>query len=126
MGLPDQERSANHNGGDLMLINIAEDFSRYPAGRHPEDGDQTGERFRKDHLEKYLKETQETVEVNLDGAVGYPSSFLEEAFGGLVRCGFSVDLLRKRLIITTTEARKNRYIDQIWQYIKEARAPSIA
>ncbi len=110
-----------------MLINIASDFSKYPAGRYPEDGDQTGERFRKELLEKYLTETKEIIEVNLDGAAGYPSSFLEEAFGGLVRCGgFSVDQLTKRLKITTTEARKTRYIEQIWQYIKEARATAIA
>lgn len=108
-----------------MVIKIAEDFSKYPAGRYPEDGDRTGEQFRKEFLEKHLNETEEIVEVVLDGAVGYPSSFLEEAFGGLVRCGFSVEQLKKRLKITTTETRKNRYIDQIWQYIQEARAPAV-
>ena len=43
----------------------------------------------------------------MDGAVGYGPSFLEEAFGGLVRCeGFEKSTLDTRLKIRT--ARKSR------------------
>ncbi len=111
----------------MMVVNIAEDFSRVPAGRyHPKDGNRTGERFRNEFLRKFLDESEEEIKINLDGAVGYPSSFLEEAFGGLVRDGFTHEVLKKRLSITTTEARKNRYIAQIWQYIEEAKDKAVA
>ncbi|UWR27354.1 STAS-like domain-containing protein [Sulfitobacter sp. S223] len=111
----------------MMVVNIAEDFSRVPAGRyHPKDGNRTGERFRNEFLKKFLDESEEEIKINLDGAVGYPSSFLEEAFGGLVRDGFTLEVLKKRLSITTTEARKNRYIAQIWQYIEEAKDKAVA
>lgn len=69
------------------IINIAREFSRYPAGRFCDDGDFSGERFRKEWLEPILRERSRAV-IELDGARGYGSSFLEEAFGGLVRVGF--------------------------------------
>lgn len=110
-----------------MVVNIAEDFSKVPAGRyHPKDGNRTGERFRNDILKKFLQCNDDDITINLDGVVGYPSSFLEEAFGGLVRDGFTYEVLKKRLSITTTEARKKRYIDLIWQYIQEAKEQAVA
>ncbi|MEM9522890.1 MAG: STAS-like domain-containing protein [Pseudomonadota bacterium] len=110
-----------------MLVNIAEDFSKVPAGRyHPKDGNRTGERFRNEFLEKLLRANDDKITVNLDGAVGYPSSFLEEAFGGLVRVGFPYETLKARLQITTTEPRKKRYVDQIWQYIQDAKDTALA
>lgn len=111
----------------MMIVNIAEDFSRVPAGRyHPKDGNRTGERFRDEILKKFLRGNEDKITINLDGAVGYPSSFLEEAFGGLVRDGFPYEVLKQRLAITTTEPRKKRYIDQIWQYIQEAKDKAVA
>ncbi|RED11272.1 STAS-like domain-containing protein [Pontivivens insulae] len=110
-----------------MSISIANDFSRVPAGRyHPSDGNKSGERFRSEFLAKRLLESDERVTVSLDGVVGFPSSFLEEAFGGLVRAGFKYDVLRKRLKIVTTEPRKQRYVEQIWQYIRDAKEEAVA
>lgn len=127
MGLPDPELSGQLGGGGMMIVNIAEDFSRVPAGRyHPKDGNRTGERFRDEILKKFLRGNEDKITINLDGAVGYPSSFLEEAFGGLVRDGFPYEVLKQRLAITTTEPRKKRYIDQIWQYIQEAKDKAVA
>lgn len=127
MDLPDPEFSEEFNGGGIMVVNIAEDFSKVPAGRyHPKDGNRTGERFRNDILKKFLQCNDDDITINLDGVVGYPSSFLEEAFGGLVRDGFTYEVLKKRLSITTTEARKKRYIDLIWQYIQEAKEQAVA
>jgi len=104
-----------------MVINIARDFSKVPAGRYdPIDGNRTGERFRKNFLELNLDESQEVIEIDLDGVVGYPSSFLEEAFGGLIRRGYALDVLKARLKFVTSEDRKKRHIDQIWIYIEEA------
>jgi len=70
------------------VLSIAESFSPYPAGRYRTDGPFSGERFRDDFLLPTLIEAQQNgdeVIVDLDGAFTYSSSFLEEAFGGLVR-----------------------------------------
>ena len=85
-------------------INIAEDFSRYPAGRYQEDGDFNGTTFRKKVLAPALNNFNK-VEVNFDGVAGFGSSFLEEAFGGLVKCeGFTGEQLDGKLTIKASES----------------------
>jgi len=87
-------------------INVAKDFSKYPGGRYLSDGDYSGQRFRDEMLVPALRSAQNTKEkltVELDGTLGYGSSFLEEAFGGLVReAGFSADELKGVLVLDTT------------------------
>lgn len=70
-----------------MSISIAKDFSDVPAGRYVSDGDWTGERFREELLIPALKKADKNnpVIVDISDVEGYGSSFLEEAFGGLVR-----------------------------------------
>lgn len=70
-----------------MKYNIAKDFSRYPAGRFKTDGKYSGEQFREDVLIPSLANlrSDEKITIILDGTRGYGSSFLEEAFGGLIR-----------------------------------------
>lgn len=70
-----------------MTISIIQDFSAYPAGRYLDDGPFSGERFRDELLIPELNkmEDSQTLIINMDGARGYGSSFLEEAFGGLIR-----------------------------------------
>lgn len=65
-------------------INVARDYSRFPAGRFRTDGPFSGERFRQEILEPALHQA-DVIEVELDGVSGFGSSFLDEAFGGLVR-----------------------------------------
>lgn len=65
-------------------INVAKDYSRFPAGRFRTDGPYSGERFRQEVLEPALNQA-DVIEVELDGVSGFGSSFLDEAFGGLVR-----------------------------------------
>tara|TARA_R110002020_G_scaffold150446_1_gene327141 strand:+ start:6225 stop:6563 length:339 start_codon:yes stop_codon:yes gene_type:complete len=65
-------------------IFIAKQFSRTPGGRYYTDGPSTGEQFREEILIPALKKNKH-ITIHLDGARGYPSSFLEEAFGGAVR-----------------------------------------
>ena len=69
-------------------ISIADDFSRFPAGRYPEDGEFNGTLFREEYLVPTLKKLRgsDQLLVTFDGVAGFGSSFLEEAFGGLVRC----------------------------------------
>jgi len=66
------------------VLDIAAEFTRYPAGRYRSDGPYSGERFRDDVLIPALLEN-DRVTVRLDGTLGYGSSFLEEVFGGLRR-----------------------------------------
>jgi STAS-like domain of unknown function (DUF4325) len=83
-------------------INIPTDFSRFPAGRFISDGSFSGEKFRRDLLVPALR-TADFVEVHFDGTLGYGSSFLEEAFGGLIRDGFASHDLAKKLKIFSND-----------------------
>lgn len=57
--------------------------------------------------------------VVLDGTEGYGSSFLEEAFGGLVRMGYSVERLTATLKPTAISPDFETYVEEIWDYIRE-------
>ena len=99
------------------MINIDAAFSQFPAGRYRQDGPHSGQAFREDVLIPALREQQGVVHVSLDGTLGLGSSFLEEAFGGLVRAGYSASELHNRLRIT---CRLKSYESRAWQYIDEA------
>lgn len=93
-------------------INIGKDFSRHPAGRTPKDGKYNGQTFREKFIVPYLKEDK-TVRIFLDDAIHYGSSFLEEAFGGLIRVeGYSPDFLSKHIIIVTEDTILHYEISQ--------------
>ena len=65
-------------------IDIARDFSKTPGGRYRRDGEYSGEEFRDDILDPKLS-VYELLIIDLDGPIGFTTSFLEEVFGGLVR-----------------------------------------
>lgn len=100
-----------------IRISVASDFSPFPAGRYRADGPFPGEVFRDEKLIPALQVNDEVI-VDLDGANGYGSSFLEEAFGGLVRSGFSESDLRRRLKI---ESSRQSYTSRVWKYIHEGK-----
>ena len=107
--------------GDIMkTIDIAKDFSDTPLGRYPTDGPHSGERFREEFLYPALKKN-DSVSIVIDGTEGYGSSFLDEAFGGLVRKGYyTADQLEKSLKIECKDSDYQIYHDLIWKYITEA------
>jgi hypothetical protein len=109
-----------------MKISIANVFSDTPWGRHPEDSDFCGENFREKHLVPALREAgNDKIVVDLDGVEGLGSSFLDEAFGALVRQGqFSKEQLAGRLEITTTRPEYFMYKELIWQDINTAKFAS--
>jgi len=99
------------------VLTIAEDFSRFPAGRFKDDGAFSGERFR-DVLVERLRSAEKLV-IDLDGTMGYGSSFLEEAFGGLVRtCAFSAATLHARIEFRATD---KSLVAEVWSYIDAAK-----
>ena len=76
-------------------IKISKDFSLTPKGRsHPQDGKYTGELFRTEFLEPIFNKYDKII-IDLDGLYGCPSSFREEAFGGLARVFGSNTVLSK-------------------------------
>ncbi len=108
-----------------MIIDVAKDFSRYPAGRVPEDGDNNGTRFREHILVPALKDAQRnhtTVVVDIDGVRSFGSSFLEEAFAGLIHLGkFNRNDVKKLLEVRCTKPHLFIFRDAITSYINAAK-----
>lgn len=108
---------------DEILINVA-DFSKYPSGRDENDGKYNGEKYRKAVLMPAIKEaleTGKTVCVSLRGVMSFGSSFLEEAFGGLVtEESISKSSLKKILRIDPGKPSFSRHERAIWNYIQDA------
>ena len=73
----------------MIEIHIAREFSPLPGPRYRRQGDGSGEEFLEKHLRPAFDKAvskDEKVVIHLDGVeFGYPTSFLEEAFGGLAR-----------------------------------------
>jgi hypothetical protein len=86
----------------VKAINVCQDFTRFPAGRFISDGSYSGQRFRDEFLIPALK-SSDSVEIYLDGTLSPGSSFLEEAFGGLLRQGFTTSDLASRLKIFASD-----------------------
>lgn len=107
---------------EIKKIIIAENFSKFPAGRYKSDGKYTGEHFRDDCLIPELQASKKLT-IYLDGVAGYGSSFLEEVFGGLVRKNiFSKDELDKKIILKTEDTllkiEITSYMDDAWKSFK--------
>lgn len=105
---------------DIIFV-VARDFSRTPSARIVEEGKFPGTELRDKItplIKKALKDGVGFV-IDLDGAAGYGTSFLEEVFGGLIRNeNFSYKELSKVLKIKSDE--EPELIEEIWEDIKEA------
>ncbi|MDO9607443.1 MAG: STAS-like domain-containing protein [Brevundimonas sp.] len=99
-------------------IRLAADFNPFPFGRYPSHGEWSGQRFREEWLKPALL-AGEAIEVDLDGARGLSPSFLEEAFGGLVRGGFAAKDLISRVRIKSD--RDPTLVDTVLIYIRAAK-----
>lgn len=106
------------------MISIATDYSTSPAGRTPADGPFNGQRFRDDVLVPALREAiaHDTVlVVDMDGAFSYSSSFLEEAFGGLVRANtFSATDIKKYLQLRSADPIYASFVKDAQLYLSDA------
>ncbi len=105
---------------NIMLF--VKTFSITPGSRYKEEGKKahSGEEFR----EKFLEPNFSTAEknnikliVNLDGTIGYGTSWLEEVFGGLAR-KFGNDKVLNRIKFISEE--EPYLVEDIKQYIKDA------
>ncbi len=101
----------------MRIVNIAKDFTEFPSGRYQENGTTSGEEFRKKFLVPAAIGGNETT-IQLDGTIGYGSSFLEEAFGGLVR---ETGLTAVRVLeLFKLETENTVLREEIIDYIKAA------
>ncbi len=102
-----------------MIIRISDDFTKKPGGRLISEGNFSGELFREKYLKPaYIKSQRdsETLTIDLDGGYGYGTSFLEEAFGGLVR-DLKDPSIQKIKIVSDEEPEQ---IEKIHGYIQDA------
>lgn len=101
----------------MITVNIAKDFTRYPSGRLKKNGTTSGEEFREKFLEGPLSRGEKVL-VEFDGTIGYGSSFLDEAFGGLVRkLRISPAVLLENLQLQSSDIS---IAPEVRQYIDEA------
>ena len=95
----------------------------FPGGRYRADGPHSGEEFREEQLVPALCNAAmyDRVTVVFDGVAGFGSSFLEEAFGGLVRKhGMDREFLSRRLSINADEEGLKDYVLKAKEYIDTA------
>lgn len=111
-------------GNENIMISVA-DFSTYPIGRDDRDGAFNGERFRREWLMPALCNAiaqDVKVVVSFKGVLSFGSSFLEEAFGGLVsKEGVAKDEVKRRVQILVIPGDPDRYDGVIADMIDEAK-----
>lgn len=105
----------------MKVINIAREFSEFPVGRFYTDGPDSGERFRDQFLEPALN-SGGAVQVQISGTEGYGSSFLDEAFGGIVRKlhWSKADVAAKLQFVADEDPVDQSYLTEIARYIADA------
>ena len=106
-----------------VRVSVARDYSERPGGRFEWEGPNSGEKFREDVLVGRYREARDRdlpLIVDLDGTSGYASSFLEEAFGGMIRKRYAVkeDLLRR---LTIMSGAQPKWIQRVERYISQAK-----
>lgn len=102
------------------IINVARDFTPYPAGRFRKHGRFTGQVFREDLLVPALRDF-DVVLVDFNGTEGVRSSFLDEAFGGLVRTENLPREIVARLKVQVDDRHTALEIDEYIQKETDAR-----
>ena len=105
----------------MKIINICNDFSETPGARYRVEGPFSGEEFRETLLiPTYIQAINEgeKITIELDGGYGYPTSFLEEAFGGIARIYDASKILDTLSFISYDEPS---LVEEIISYIKNAK-----
>jgi len=105
-----------------MKLVLRDDYSATPGPRYEVEGDDSGEVFRIKCLYPKVREaisSNSLLVVDLDGTAGYGTSFLEEAFGGLIRNdGVTYEQLKNHLSIVSAE--EEYLVDDIESYLLDA------
>lgn len=96
----------------IKTLSFVSDFTDCPGGRHRVNSDKSGEEFREDILIPAF-DSNERVVLNLNGAFGYPSSFLDEVFGKLVDMRGEKSVREKLEIVLNDDPVSLREIEEI-------------
>jgi hypothetical protein len=106
---------------DKIIIKISEDYTKTPGVREEREGDFSGKEF----LDRILlpKFQQAIAEkkilfIDFDDTAGYPTSFLEAAFGGLARHYKNAEFVLKNLEFKSND--DPFLISDVKEYINEA------
>ncbi|MBC2887294.1 DUF4325 domain-containing protein [Brucella intermedia] len=109
----------------IEVLDIGRDFTLTPGARYKKHGDFSGEEFRTKLLAPALRRV-----INADGVLNvvidtvkrsYLVSFLDEAFGGLIRDeGFSLEQTNQHLNIVSSNKRFEKYRILAKNYILRA------
>tara|TARA_R100000789_G_scaffold21289_1_gene24223 strand:- start:693 stop:1028 length:336 start_codon:yes stop_codon:yes gene_type:complete len=109
-----------HSNSNLKKIKLSS-WSTSPGPRFKKDGRFSGEEYREAVLVPLLNEFTNSgtrILVDLDGTEALPSSFLEEAFGGLAR-RFPNQSIND--FVAEIKSERWYYRDAIRRYIEKAR-----
>lgn len=106
---------------DSITIKVC-NFSKTPGSRYRDEGEKahSGQEFREDILEPNFKTAlakNQKLLIDLDGTIGYGTSWLEEVFGGLARSWGKDKVLN---ILDFKSEEEDYLIDDIKQYINDA------
>ena len=82
-------------------INFVREFTDCPGGRLEIHGDYSGQEFREKILKPALQ-NYDRVKLEMNGAVGFPSSFIDEVFG-ILASEIGYDVLRAKLVIDLSD-----------------------
>ena len=99
-------------------IDIGREFAKHLGARYREDGKNSGQQFREEVLEPAFAD-HDLVVIALDSIGGYSASFMEEAFGGVVR-KFGLDAVNSKLRFDAVE--RAYLVPIIQQWMREAAA----
>ena len=106
----------------LQLLKVSTVFSDIPGPRYIREGLYSGQDFRERILLPRLQEcidNGDILQIDLDGTQGYGTSFLEEAFGGLIRVNnLSFSVVSEHIEIVSEE--EPYLIDDIMEYLRDA------
>ncbi|OGZ84651.1 MAG: DUF4325 domain-containing protein [Candidatus Staskawiczbacteria bacterium RIFOXYD1_FULL_39_28] len=110
---------------EYIKILIAKDFSKTPGPRYKKEGSFSAELFLEQILEKkftdILEKKDKKIIIDLDGTLGYGTSFLEETFGGLAR-KYGADKVSEKIEVASKE--EPWLLEDIKSYIEDVKKQS--
>ena len=103
-----------------VTLNLVKEYPqfKYPGHRSRSQSENSGEEFRDDILIPFIKNNKShNIIINFEGAVGFPPSFLEEAFGGCITKGINeITQVKVVGIDEIEEERIKRYINKAIEF----------
>lgn len=83
----------------ILKISLVNEFTDQPGGRLRITGPHSGQEFFEDHILPAL-EKSDSIEIDLNEALGIPPSFLDESIGNLIkRLGINEYKRRVRIVL---------------------------